>query len=323
MAEQFDVTIIGSGPGGYVAAVRAGQLGLKVAIVEKEKDARLGGTCGLRGCIPTKALLNAAHLYQKAGEFEKFGLKVKELGYDWPGVQKYKSDIVAKNAAGVTYLMKKNKATVFNGFGKIAGPGKVEVDLAGVFVGYSYSWSPYFRDRLLRGGLRIAHVPGGGFTASYSQARHTHEPNLAHGEVGVLQRGLLLDLREPHGRTAFLFTLFPPSSPVSVLGGLMCGPALLGPDPQPSVTRIVLVRLPEWPPLLSTAECIMDPGASLADDLAALSAAVTDPGQAERLIVEFLSQRSGAGYDHVTIGPYRALVDFFDREWIARAFPGG
>ncbi|MGH9820015.1 MAG: dihydrolipoyl dehydrogenase [Pyrinomonadaceae bacterium] len=127
MAEQFDVTIIGSGPGGYVAAVRAGQLGLKVAIVEKEKDARLGGTCGLRGCIPTKALLNAAHLYQKAGHFEDFGLKVKDLGYDWGGVQKYKNDVVAKNAAGVSYLMKKNKATVFNGFGKIVGKGKVEV----------------------------------------------------------------------------------------------------------------------------------------------------------------------------------------------------
>jgi dihydrolipoamide dehydrogenase len=127
MAEQFDVTIIGSGPGGYVAAVRAGQLGLKVAIVEKEPGARLGGTCGLRGCIPTKALLNAAHLYQKAGEFEKFGLKATGLSYDFPSVQKYKNDVVAKNAAGVTYLMKKNKATVFNGFGKILGPGKVEV----------------------------------------------------------------------------------------------------------------------------------------------------------------------------------------------------
>jgi dihydrolipoamide dehydrogenase len=130
LAEQFDVTIIGSGPGGYVAAVRAGQLGLKVAIIEKEKDARLGGTCGLRGCIPTKALLNAAHLYQKAGEFEHFGLKVKELGYDWPGVQKYKSDVVAKNSAGVTYLMKKNKVTIYNGFGKITGKGKVEVAMA-------------------------------------------------------------------------------------------------------------------------------------------------------------------------------------------------
>jgi dihydrolipoamide dehydrogenase len=130
VAEQFDVVIIGSGPGGYVAAVRAGQLGLKTAIIEKEKDARLGGTCGLRGCIPTKALLNAAHLYQKAGEFEHFGLKVDGLSYDWPGVQKYKSDVVAKNSAGVTYLMKKNKVAVYNGFAKILGPGKVEVALA-------------------------------------------------------------------------------------------------------------------------------------------------------------------------------------------------
>jgi dihydrolipoamide dehydrogenase len=130
LAEQFDVIIIGSGPGGYVAAVRAGQLGLKTAIIEKEKDSRLGGTCGLRGCIPTKALLNAAHLYQKAGEFEKFGLKAEGLSYDWPGVQKYKSDVVAKNAAGVTYLMKKNKVHVYNGFGKILAPGKVEVALA-------------------------------------------------------------------------------------------------------------------------------------------------------------------------------------------------
>lgn len=131
MAEQFDVTIIGAGPGGYVAAVRAGQLGLKVAIIEKEKDAKLGGTCGLRGCIPTKALLNSADLYQKAGHFENYGIKIKDLGFDWPAIQKYKSGIVDKNAAGVTYLMKKNKATVYNGFGKILGKGKVEVTLAG------------------------------------------------------------------------------------------------------------------------------------------------------------------------------------------------
>ncbi|MBA3631906.1 MAG: dihydrolipoyl dehydrogenase [Acidobacteria bacterium] len=130
MAEQFDVTIIGSGPGGYVAAVRGAQMGLKVALVEKEKDARLGGTCGLRGCIPTKALLNAAHLYQKAGHFEDFGLKVEGLSYDFEKVQKYKSDVVTKNSAGVSYLMKKNKVTVFNGFGRITGKGKVEVSLA-------------------------------------------------------------------------------------------------------------------------------------------------------------------------------------------------
>jgi dihydrolipoamide dehydrogenase len=127
MAEQFDVVIIGSGPGGYVAAVRGAQVGLKVALIEKEKDARLGGTCGLRGCIPTKALLNAAHLYEKAGHFENYGLKIEGLSYDFEKVQKYKSDVVAKNSSGVSYLMKKNKITVFNGFGKIAGKGKIEV----------------------------------------------------------------------------------------------------------------------------------------------------------------------------------------------------
>jgi len=131
LAEQFDVTIIGSGPGGYVAAIRAGQLGLKVAIVEKEKDAKLGGTCGLRGCIPTKALLQSAHLYEKAGHFAEHGIKIENLGFDWTQVQKRKSDIVNKNAAGVSYLMKKNKITVFNGFGKITGKGKVEVALEG------------------------------------------------------------------------------------------------------------------------------------------------------------------------------------------------
>ena len=131
MAEQFDVVIIGSGPGGYVAAVRGAQVGLKVALIEKEKDARLGGTCGLRGCIPTKALLNSAHLYEKAGHFEQYGLKVENLSFDWSGVQKYKSDVVAKNSAGVSYLMKKNKVTVFNGFGKIAGKGKIEVSYDG------------------------------------------------------------------------------------------------------------------------------------------------------------------------------------------------
>jgi dihydrolipoamide dehydrogenase len=130
MSEKFDAVIVGAGPGGYVAAVRGAQLGLKMAIVEKEKDARLGGTCGLRGCIPTKALLNAAHLYEKAGHFEQFGLKVEGLSFDFEKVQKYKSDVVSKNSAGVSFLMKKNKITVFNGFGKIAGKGKVEVALA-------------------------------------------------------------------------------------------------------------------------------------------------------------------------------------------------
>jgi dihydrolipoamide dehydrogenase len=123
--EQFDVTIIGAGPGGYVAAVRGAQLGLKVAIVEK--DSRLGGTCGLRGCIPTKALLMAAHNLELAKHMSEFGINVGDVTYDFGAVQKRKDKIVTKNAKGVEYLMKKNKVTVFNGTGKLALPGKVEV----------------------------------------------------------------------------------------------------------------------------------------------------------------------------------------------------
>ncbi|HZH34087.1 MAG TPA: FAD-dependent oxidoreductase [Pyrinomonadaceae bacterium] len=128
MAEEtFDVTIIGAGPGGYVAAVRAAQLGLKTAIIEKEKGARLGGTCGLRGCIPTKQLLMSAHLYEQTQHLKEFGINVGDVSFDFGGVQKRKENIVKKNSDGVSYLMKKHKIPVFNGFGKILGAGKVEV----------------------------------------------------------------------------------------------------------------------------------------------------------------------------------------------------
>ena len=125
--EQFDVTIIGGGPGGYVAAIRGAQLGLKVALVEKDK--RLGGTCGLRGCIPTKQLLMSAHLYEKAQHFKDFGIEIGDLSLNFANVQKRKDRVVAKNSGGVSYLLKKNKVTVFNGYGKLNLPGKVAVDL--------------------------------------------------------------------------------------------------------------------------------------------------------------------------------------------------
>ena len=125
--ETFDVTIIGAGPGGYVAAVRAAQLGLKAAIIEKETGGRLGGTCGLRGCIPTKQLLMSAHLFDQTKHLQEFGINVGDVSFDFAGVQKRKSDVVKKNSDGVSYLMKKNKVTVFNGFGKITKPGEIEV----------------------------------------------------------------------------------------------------------------------------------------------------------------------------------------------------
>ena len=127
MADTFDVVIIGSGPGGYVAAIRAGQLGLKTAIIEKDK--RLGGTCLHRGCIPTKALLYTSELYSHILHAANFGINVSNPSLDWAQAQKHKQKVVDKGAGGVDFLMKKNKVTVFKGTGKIAGKGKVEVVL--------------------------------------------------------------------------------------------------------------------------------------------------------------------------------------------------
>ncbi len=120
-----DLVVIGSGPGGYVGAVRAAQLGLKVAIVEK--DVKLGGTCLLRGCIPTKALLHSADLLEEARHADKHGIRIEGVSVDFPAVMKRKQTIVDKSAAGVNYLMKKNKIEVVKGLGRIDGPGRVTV----------------------------------------------------------------------------------------------------------------------------------------------------------------------------------------------------
>lgn len=125
---QFDVTIIGGGPGGYVAAIRGAQLGLKVALVEKDK--RLGGTCGLRGCIPTKQMLMSAHIYEQMQHAAAFGVTAGDVTLNYPEVLKRKNAVVDKNAKGVQFLMKKNKVTTFNGFGRITADKKIEVALA-------------------------------------------------------------------------------------------------------------------------------------------------------------------------------------------------
>ncbi|XXF75134.1 dihydrolipoyl dehydrogenase [Myxococcaceae bacterium GXIMD 01537] len=125
MAETFDVVIIGSGPGGYVGAIRAAQLGLKTALIEKDK--RLGGTCLHRGCIPTKSLLWTAALYHHIREAADFGIDLSNPVVNWANALKHKDKVVTKGANGIDFLMKKNKVTVIKGHGRIAGKGKVEV----------------------------------------------------------------------------------------------------------------------------------------------------------------------------------------------------
>ena len=126
MADVFDLTIIGSGPGGYVCAIRAAQLGLKVAVVEKWPT--LGGTCLNIGCIPSKALLHASELFEEANHgFKQLGIDISRPQLNLPQMMDHKNQTVASNVGGVDYLFKKNKITVLRGVGSIAAPGKVRV----------------------------------------------------------------------------------------------------------------------------------------------------------------------------------------------------
>jgi dihydrolipoamide dehydrogenase len=126
---QFDLIVIGSGPGGYVGAIRAAQLGLKTAVIEKDKT--FGGTCLNVGCIPSKALLESSEHYVAAQhDLVTHGVKVSKVELDLPTMLARKDKVVKQNTDGIAFLFKKNKITPYNGFGKIVGPGKVEVKLA-------------------------------------------------------------------------------------------------------------------------------------------------------------------------------------------------
>jgi dihydrolipoyl dehydrogenase len=124
MAGPFDVVIIGGGPGGYVAALRAAQLGAKTAVVEKD---RLGGTCLVRGCIPTKALLQSSELYTLAKAGAPFGLVTDQIGFDWSAAQKRKTAVVDRLVKGVEGLLKAGGVTYIKGAARLAGQGAVDV----------------------------------------------------------------------------------------------------------------------------------------------------------------------------------------------------
>src|SRR5918992_644273 len=124
--EEFDLIILGSGPGGYVAGIRAGQLGLKAAVVEK--DPKYGGTCTLRGCIPTKALLHTAAVLDEIRDAGDLVVQVAEPTLDIVKAQERKQKVVDANSKGIEFLLKKNKVTGLRGVGRIAGPHEVEVE---------------------------------------------------------------------------------------------------------------------------------------------------------------------------------------------------
>ena len=153
MAEKthYDLVVIGGGPGGYVAAIRGSQLGLKVAVIEREN---LGGICLNWGCIPTKALLRAAEIYHLAASADQFGISIGKLGFDLEKLIKRSRDVAATLSAGISHLMKKNKIAVFMASGKLAGKSgenwRVELDKGDALTA---------RAVILATGARAKHLP--------------------------------------------------------------------------------------------------------------------------------------------------------------------
>jgi len=131
---NYDVIVLGSGPGGYVSAIRASQLGLKVAVIEKES---LGGICLNWGCIPTKALLKSAQVFEYINHAEDYGITVKDANADFPAIIKRSRDVADGMSSGIDYLLKKNKVDVIYGFGKVKPGNKVAVTVDGKSTDYS------------------------------------------------------------------------------------------------------------------------------------------------------------------------------------------
>ena len=128
MAEKFDLVVIGGGNGGYIPAIRASQLGMSVALIEKREGGHLGGTCLNVGCIPTKALLQSAAILHDARNGEEFGVMVGDVEFDFSQAAKRRDQVVGQLRKGVQGLMKKNKITVYNGVGSFIEPKKIKVE---------------------------------------------------------------------------------------------------------------------------------------------------------------------------------------------------
>jgi hypothetical protein len=194
--------------------------------------------------------------------------------------------------------------------------------LIGTYVCYSHAWSPYFPGRIIRGVLGIRREPGqdSPLGATYAETL----PNgtlVTSGRAQMLRQALHVSVMQPEGLAAFLLSLFPPTPPVSVLGGLMCGPTVIASEAQPSVTRIVAVRLPVAPADIAERGAYLSPGASIAEDLAACGLALDDRAAADRLIGDFLDADCRGRSDRAPIAAYRSLVEHFDAAWARRAYP--
>ncbi|TIO10672.1 hypothetical protein [Mesorhizobium sp.] len=191
--------------------------------------------------------------------------------------------------------------------------------LAGTYACYSRALSPYYRGQLIRGSLSIEAGPGAhGLTAAYREVLPTGQL-LVGGPVTPAKRGLYALLKETGGDAHFFLCLFPHSRPGSVLGGYMCGGAIIGPEPQPSLTRILIIRLRD--PAPQAWGGYLPPDGSIAKDLASIGLTLEQPEAVDRQLAQFLAGDSkDGGASQIPPAEFRAILDVFDRHWLS--YPG-
>jgi hypothetical protein len=206
--------------------------------------------------------------------------------------------------------------------GRSSGANEGHSNLAGTYVCYSHAWSPYFRGHMIRGALSI--VDGASAAAHHVTYTEALPTGLLHvnGTFNLGNRAAHMILKGPSGDAQFLFCLFPPTMPVRVLGGLMSGATLIGSEPSPSVTRIIMIRLPAPSEFLHSAHAYLPKGGSIAQDLATLGLPVSSPQRVEEQLSRFLCCGEGQGLDQPSASSYRAIVELFDREWLSHLNDG-
>ena len=304
-------------------------------------DRKLHLTAALLGAETRKALAAAFRRINPDTEFDlerahkwlqgRAQPRGRQVYEDWAGlldigrtadwiaeceVDEFVDDLCSRH--GITRELLLRRACAFGGNGRSTDGQPRAVDLVGTYVCYSHAWSPYFRGRLIRGVFSIS-VDGAAqrLSCTYTKALPIGPLHYA-GAVVSAERELHFHLRAARGPAQMLFWLFEPTPPISVLGGLMCGNAVMSAAPDLAATRIVMLRLPAQDAALSTMNAYLPPEASLAGDLATIGLAVAEPGAVDAALAKFLSSPGCAGIVQLNAANYRDVVELFDRSWLER-----
>ena len=244
----------------------------------------------------------------------------KLLGLDQTGAWIAQSDLPSFTAAicarhGIDRTELERRAGAHFDTASTRDDRNLGLALAGTYACYSLAMSPYYRGHLIRGNMSIEFGPGAhDLTAAYREVLPTGQLLLS-GPVSPEKRGLYAHLKEAGGEAQFFLCLFPQSQPGSLLGGYMCGGTIIGPEPQPSLTRILIVRLRDRAP--DTWGGYLSPDRSIAVDLASLGLTIEQPEVVDMQLAQFLIGDSGHGAaNQIPPAEFRAILDVFDRHWL-------